>query len=55
MQNAELKVFDIRGSEVYKQKLKGQSTIINNQFSPGVYFVRVSDGEKSFTQKLIVE
>ena len=32
-----------------------QETINVKQFSPGIYFVKVSDEEKMYVQKLIVE
>jgi hypothetical protein len=55
IQIAELKIFDVMGRVVYEQKLNGQSTIIDKQFSPGIYFIKVAAGEKVLTLKLAVE
>jgi hypothetical protein len=55
IQNAGLKVYDTTGREIYTQQINNQSTIINNQFSAGVYFVKVQSGEKVWTEKLVVE
>jgi hypothetical protein len=54
--NVQLTVFDISGRCVYEKQIRNfaQSEIRNN-FSPGIYFVKVSDGERSTTQKLIIQ
>jgi hypothetical protein len=51
----ELKIYDVMGRMVYEQILNRQSTIINHQFFPGIYFVMVKGGEKVWQQKLVVE
>jgi hypothetical protein len=54
--NAELKIFELTGREVHKQRIdNNQSTIINCNFSAGVYFVKVSDGNREEVQKLVIE
>jgi hypothetical protein len=35
--------------------IKQKSEIINYHLSAGIYFVKVSDGEKIYTQKLVIE
>ncbi|MBK5284764.1 MAG: T9SS type A sorting domain-containing protein, partial [Bacteroidia bacterium] len=55
IENGELKMYDVTGRVVHKQALNNQSSIINSQFSPGIYFVRVMAGEKVWQQKLVVE
>jgi hypothetical protein len=55
MQSAELRIFDVTGRVVYEQTLNNQSTIIDKQFSPGIYLVKVHAGEKVLTEKLVVE
>jgi hypothetical protein len=52
---AEVKIFNLLGEKVYEQKIRSQKTEINNRFSPGLYFMRVSDGEKIWVKKVIVE
>jgi hypothetical protein len=54
MVNGHLLIFDVTGRIVYEQTLNNQSTIIDKQFSPAIYFVKVR-GEKVFTEKLVVE
>jgi photosystem II stability/assembly factor-like uncharacterized protein len=55
LQNAELKIFDAAGRIVYEQILTSPNQQITHHFSPGIYLVKVSDGEKMFTQKLVIE
>jgi hypothetical protein len=55
MVNGHLQIFDVTGRVVYEQTLNNQSTIIDKQFSPGIYFIKVRGGEKVFTEKLVVE
>jgi hypothetical protein len=55
IQNAELKIYDITGREVFTTTLNSKHQILNPNLSSGVYFVKVTDGEKVFTQKLIIE
>jgi len=53
--NSQLKIVDVTGRVVHEQILNQPSSVINRPFSAGVYFVKVSDGEKVFTQKLVVQ
>jgi hypothetical protein len=56
IQNAELKIFDITGRVVHEQTIINQkSEIINCPFASGIYFVKVSDGERVFVEKVVVE
>jgi hypothetical protein len=55
MVQGQLQIFDVMGRAVHGQALTNQSTIIKKQFSPGIYFVKVRDGERVFTKKLVVE
>ena len=55
MKNAELKLTDVTGRIVIEQPLRNPTTTINSALSAGVYFVKVSDGENVFTQKLVIE
>jgi hypothetical protein len=56
MEQGELKIYDITGRCVYSKPIRNQeSEIINQNFSPGIYFVKVSDGEQSETKKLIIQ
>jgi hypothetical protein len=51
----ELKIYDITGRLMHEQSLSHQSTIIDKQFSPGVYLVKVNAAEKVYTEKLVVQ
>jgi hypothetical protein len=53
--NGHLQIFDVMGRQVHQQALNSQSTIIDKQFSPGIYFVKVQVGEKVLAEKLVVE
>jgi hypothetical protein len=55
MKNVMLNIADVTGRVVHEQTLNHQSSVINSQFSPGIYFVKVMDGEKVFTNKVVVE
>jgi hypothetical protein len=55
IKNFQLHITDLAGRVVYGQILNQRSEVINRNFSAGIYFVRVRDGEKVYTQKLVVE
>jgi hypothetical protein len=55
MPNAECRIVDLAGRAVFSQKLNNRSTIINHQFSPGIYFVELRTDENVKTQKLVIE
>ena len=54
---ASLEIYNAFGetvsTHVLKRESKGQFTV--EELSPGIYFIRVFDNEKSFSQKLIIE
>jgi uncharacterized repeat protein (TIGR03803 family) len=50
-----LQVFDLTGKVLLQANLSQQSTGIKNELSAGIYFVKVNDGEKVITQKLVIE
>lgn len=53
--NAEqIVVYSLDGQKVYSQMLNTNHEIINVQLASGIYFIKVIDGEKSSTQKLVV-
>jgi hypothetical protein len=53
--NCHLSIYDVTGRVVHEQKIQSQLSTVNCQLSAGVYFVKVSDGEKGIVQKLIIE
>ena len=55
-ENASLEMFDLLGRKVFSQnQVSNQQSINISQLSSGVYFVKVKEGEKMFTQKLVKE
>jgi hypothetical protein len=51
--NAELEIFNTVGAKIYSGILSSANVELN--VASGIYFVRVSDGEKTRTQKLIIQ
>jgi hypothetical protein len=52
---SELKIYDMTARVVYQQTCQSAHKQINLTFAPGVYFVQVSDGQKVYQQKLVIE
>ena len=55
LKSPELRITDLTGKIVIRHKLNSQISIIDFPFSPGIYFARLSDSERSYTQKLVIE
>jgi hypothetical protein len=54
--NWELKIVDVTGRVVHAQTTRNsKSEIINCNFSSGLYFVKLSAGERVYLQKLLIE
>jgi hypothetical protein len=53
--NSHLSIYDITGRIVHQQILTSAHHQIMNHFSPGIYFVKVSDGEKVLARKVMIE
>jgi N-acetylneuraminic acid mutarotase len=51
----ELQIFNPLGTSVYQTTLNSKHQTLNPHLPAGIYFVRVTDGEKVFTQKLVME
>ncbi len=51
----ELKIYDLTGREVFTTTLTSNHQALNPNLSSGVYFVKVTEGEKVFTQKLVIQ
>ena len=52
IKNARAEIYNMLGEMVYSTTLNEQQTI-NNKFPSGIYFVKVTDSEKQFIEKLI--
>lgn len=55
-----MRIFDINGKEVYKEKIKQSEGIYNKQVDlsgnkKGVYFLQVLQGKESLTKKVVLE
>jgi hypothetical protein len=56
VENGKLKIYDVTGRVVHSaQIVKSTSYIVNQDFSPGLYFIRVEAGEKVWAEKVVVE
>jgi hypothetical protein len=51
--NSRIEIINTLGEKIYSERLKSEAIYLNQP--AGIYFVRVSDGEKVFTQKLVIE
>lgn len=54
---AELKMYNVLGEEIYNSVISNRKTVISNQgFAPGVYFYRVfSQNRKNWSGKVVIE
>ncbi|MDX2430960.1 MAG: T9SS type A sorting domain-containing protein [Bacteroides sp.] len=49
-------IFSITGSAIYNEKLSTQSTEIDlSGFEPGLYFIKLTSGDRSFTQRVEIQ
>ena len=56
IKNAQVEIYNLLSEKVYSATLNNKQEIINTkQFSSGIYIVKVRDGEKLFTRKLVVQ
>jgi len=55
MRNGLLEIYDAIGKRVYFHFINGNHETINCEINPGLYFVKVSGGEKEYVQKLLIE
>jgi hypothetical protein len=54
-ENSLLNIYTVLGKNVYSGTINNQSQTIIKKFSPGIYFVNVTDGKKQIIKKLIVQ
>jgi hypothetical protein len=56
--NADLTIFNITGQPLYAEKVNGKGKIVldalKDKLSAGLYFVRVVQGEKTWTNKIVL-
>jgi hypothetical protein len=55
MHAAELVIYDVNGQLVFSAPFDSETEIDLTGFSAGVYFIRVFDNERAFSQKIIVK
>ena len=55
LRNAQAEIYNMLGDEVYSTAIISTQQTINEKFPLGIYIVKVTDGEKQFIQKLIVQ
>lgn len=51
----QIEIYSLPGVKVYSQALSKQEETLNLQLTSGIYFVKVFDGDKTITQKLVVQ
>ena len=52
--NAQILIFNNLGEKIFSSTFDGTKTINCKTFAKGIYFVRITDGEKQLTKKLVV-
>lgn len=50
-----IKIVNLVGQEMYNEKLSGSKTINTTAWAEGMYMINVQNGEKNFTQKLLIK
>jgi hypothetical protein len=50
-----LQIFNTLGTSVYQTTLTSKHQTLTPHLPAGIYFVRIKDGEKVYTQKLVIE
>ena len=53
-QNKEIAIFDVLGKKIMQANLSGKELNLN-ELTPGVYIIKVKEGEATATRKLIVK
>lgn len=58
-ENIDIKLFDIRGRKIYSENLEGQNEIDKiisvNNLNTGMYLLKVNDGNREATKKIIIQ
>lgn len=52
---AQIEIVDIAGKKVYEQIIQTQKTEIQWNAAKGIYLIKLHDGEKTITEKMVVE
>ena len=56
LRNAELTVYDLQGRVCYSSQMQGDRHVISiNNFSPGIYFVKVAGDNASAVRKVVIQ
>jgi hypothetical protein len=55
LESGDIQVFNVLGEIAYSTTLNTKNQILNTALAPGIYFVKVSSGEKVFIQKVVIE
>ena len=58
--DTQLRIFDINGKQIYQEELLGFSGVYQKQMdisenSNGVYFITITQGNKSLSKKIVVQ
>lgn len=53
---SEIEIYNAQGERVYKARTERQETVIDrSSFANGIYFIKVTKGRSSFTEKIVLE
>jgi hypothetical protein len=55
MFNASVTVYNVTGQVLANKALSGVTTVVDNQFIPGVYIVKVNNGANAVSTKVVIE
>jgi hypothetical protein len=50
-----LEIYSLYGTKVYAENIRSHMKVIHCNLNPGIYFVRLQNGNNNFVQKLIIE
>ena len=50
-----VEIYNAFGEKVYFSEAVNMEQTINNEFASGIYFIKISDGERQVTEKIIVQ
>jgi len=56
LRNAEIRIQNLNGQKVFKSRIENQKTSIDvSSFANGIYFLTISNSEKTATMKMVVQ
>ncbi|MEP7169531.1 MAG: T9SS type A sorting domain-containing protein, partial [Bacteroidota bacterium] len=50
-----IEIYNVMGEKMYSEAFNSKLQTVNSKLNPGIYFVKITGGEKQYVQKLVVE